>query len=108
MAIQLSYGVMWSKNIESKLDYWLSKNLSLVGKFQICSKILVATHVNYSSCWVPSQACYNKLEKILRDFLWCNYYDKKGFHRVAWEFYYLPREVGRLGIFYYKCQGISL
>ena len=96
------------QKVESNLDYWLSKKLSLVGKFQICSKVLVATHVYYSSCWVPSQACYNKLEKLLWDFLWCNSFDKKGFHKVAWEFFSLLREVGGMGILDCKCQCISL
>jgi len=77
---------LWSyviQNIESKLDYWLSKKLSLANKFQICSKILATTHIDYSSCWVPSQACYNKLQKLLWDFIWCNYSNKKGFHIIA-------------------------
>ena len=91
---------LWSyvvQKVESKLDYWLYKKLSLVNKFQICSKVLVATHVYYSSCWVPSQACYNKLEKLLQDFHWYNSSDKKGFHIVAWEFFVSLERLGEWG-----------
>jgi hypothetical protein len=55
--------------IEKKLQYWICKPLSLAGKFQICLKVLAATHVYYSSCWAPSKASYLKLECLLRDFL---------------------------------------
>lgn len=58
---------LWSyvvQKMEIKLKYYLTKKLSLVGKFQICFKFLVETHVYYSCCWVLSQASYNKLEKF--------------------------------------------
>ena len=50
--------------ITKNFDYWITKPLSLVGKFQICSKIPVATHVYYSSCWAPSRASYLKMEHL--------------------------------------------
>ena len=86
----------------------MPKKLSLDGKFQIYSKVLVATHVYYSSCWVPSQAYYNKMEKMLRDFLWSNSFDKVGLHKVGWDICFLPKEVGGMGMLDYKRQGISL
>lgn len=51
--------------IIKKLDFWLTKPLSLVNFFWIFSKVLVATHVYYSSNWAPSKASYMKLEKLL-------------------------------------------
>ena len=57
---------MW---IEKKLEYWITKPLSLVGEFQICCKVLAAIHVYYSSYWAPSKVSYLKLEHLLRDFL---------------------------------------
>lgn len=65
-----------------KLTFWVTKPLSLVGKFQICSKILVVAHVYYSSCWTASKASYLKLEKLLKDFLWASSEEHRGFHRV--------------------------
>lgn len=54
--------------LEAKLSYWVTKHLSMVGKFQLCSKVLVFTHVYFSSYWTPSLACYKKLEILLRNF----------------------------------------
>ena len=84
--------------IAKKLDYWLTKPLSLAGKFQIFSKVLMATNVYYSSCWAPSKASYQKLERLLKDFLLAFRADHHGFHKVAWDFYCLQKEFGGLGL----------
>ena len=84
--------------IEKKLDYWLTKPLSLAGKFQICSMVLVATHVYYSSYWAPSKASYLKLEHFLHDFLWAFGSNHHGLYRVAWDSFCLPKESGGLGL----------
>lgn len=85
-AFQASPAELWQvvlARVEKKLACWITKPLSLAGKFQICSKVLAATHVYYSSCWAPSKAAYNKLEKLLRDFIWASSNTYHGFHRVA-------------------------
>lgn len=84
------------------LAHWSSKKISLIGKYQICSKVLASTHVYYSSCWTPFKSCYKKLEKLLRDILWAKDVIEKGFHRVAWEIYYLPKSYGEMGLFDYQ------
>lgn len=86
----------------------MSKNLSLAGKFQIYFKVLASIHIYYSSYWVPSQAYYNKLEKILWVFVWGSSSNHKGFHRLAWEFYTLPKEYGGMGLINYKRYGVAL
>lgn len=110
-AFQASPAQLWNyvvHKVEKKLSYWTTKKLSLVGKFQICSKVLASTHVYYSSCWVPSKACYQKLNKLLRDFLWASDVQKRGFHRVAQDTYYLPQIAGGMGLFDYNFQGVAL
>lgn len=94
--------------IAKKLDYWLTKPLSLVGKFQICSKVLAAMHLFYSSCWAPSEASYLKLVRLLHDFLWDFGFDHHGFYRVAWDFCCLPKEFGGLGLLSTQKQGLTL
>lgn len=94
--------------VEKKLEYWMPKKLSLARKFQIYSKVLATTHVYYSSCWDPSKACYNKLDKLLKQFFWSSSLEKRGFHGVAWEFCCLPKECGGMGLFDCKRQGVAL
>ncbi|XP_059064547.1 uncharacterized protein LOC131856688 [Cryptomeria japonica] len=110
-AFQASPMELWQvvlARVEKKLAYWITKPLSLAGKFQICSKVLAATHVYYSSCWAPSKAAYSKLEKLLQDFLWASSDTHHGFHRVAWDFCCLPRDSGGLGLLSTQRQGIAL
>lgn len=110
-AFQASPTQLWSfvvQKVEKKLSYWATKKLSLAGKFHICSKILASTHVYYSSCWVPSKNCYQKLDRLLRDFIWASNVNKRGFHRVAWEICYLPHSAGGMGLFNYQFQGYAL
>lgn len=110
-AFQASPTLLWAnvvQKIEKKLDYWFTKKLSLASKFQICSKVLSATHIYYSSCWVPSKNCYKKFERLLKDFLWSNSHEKRGFHQVAWEHCCLPRASGGMGMPDCNRQGIAL
>lgn len=88
--------------MEKKLEYWTSKKLSLACKFQIFSKVLVSNHVYYSLFWVPSQTCYDKLEKLLSNFIWANKSKRKGFHGVAWDVCFLPREVRGMNLLDHK------
>lgn len=94
--------------IEKKLQYWITKPLSLVGKSQVCSKVLATTHVHYYSCWASSKASYLNLEKLLCDFLWASRVDSHEFHKVAWEYYWLTKDAGGLGLISTKKHGTSL
>lgn len=96
------------QKVEKNIDSWSSKRLSLAGKFQICSKVLALTHVYYSSCWVSSKTCYQKLNRLLRDFIWASDAHKRGFHRVAWDVCCLPRAVEGMGMFNSHFQGFAL
>ncbi|KAH9294882.1 hypothetical protein KI387_038470 [Taxus chinensis] len=96
------------QRVEKKISFWLTKHLSLAGKFQVCSKVLAATHVYYSSCWAPSKAAYHRLEKILREFLWANSEGNHGFHRVAWDVCCTPKNTGGLGLINIQLQGVAL
>lgn len=55
-------------------------------------------HVYYSSCWAPSKSSYNKLDKLLQDFIWPSDTKKHGFHRDSQDFFYLPKYSSSLGL----------
>ena len=46
---------------------------------------------------LPSEVC-KKLDKIYRDFLWGDTFDKKKMHLVNWDTMCLPKNLGGLGI----------
>lgn len=66
--------------------------------FIFAPKNFTATHVYYSSCWVPSKASYLKIKKLLHEFLWASCDGNHDFHHVSWDFCCLPHDVGGLGI----------
>lgn len=94
--------------IERNLAYWITKPLSLAGKFQVFSKVLAATHVYYSSCWAPSKASYMKFERLMWSFLQASRSDHHGFHRVAWEYCCLPKKSRGIGLISTQNQGLAL
>lgn len=96
------------QKVENKLSYWMTKKLSLAGRFQICFKVLASTYVYYSSCWFPSKNCYKTLEKLLKAFLLSNTEGKKGFHRVAYEKCCIPKSFSGMGLFDFQRQDFAL
>lgn len=96
------------QKVKKNFDYWMTKKLSLAGKFQNFSKVLASIHVHYSSCWVLYVNCYKKLEKLLWDFLWASSSNRNGFHRVSWDIYFSARPSRWICIFYFHMQGIAL
>lgn len=82
-AFQGSPAQLWNfvvQKVQKKLNYWMTKNLSLVGKFQIYSIMLASTHIYYSSCSDPSLNYYKNIDKLLQDFIWASNLDRKDFH----------------------------
>ena len=52
---------MWKwflNRLKEKLFNWNNRFLSLAGKIQVANKIFIASHVYYSSCWMPSKRKY--------------------------------------------------
>lgn len=69
LGVTLSDMWTWYLNrVKSKLFNWGNKFLSLAGKIQVANKIFLATHVYYSSSWMPSNKGYEELIKIIRRF----------------------------------------
>lgn len=56
LGVSLSEMWAWFLNkIKCKLFNFGNKFLSLARKIQVANKILIASHVYYSSCWMPSK-----------------------------------------------------
>jgi len=98
------YGVEGGKTIEK----WITKPLSFIQKFQICTKVLVVTHVHYYSYSVSPKVPYSNLEKTLINFLWANIDKSKGFHTIHSKLHYTPWEFSGLGIIKTHLQSQSM
>jgi len=57
---------------------------------------------------VPAKSCYNRLDRLLKDFIWASDAHKRGFHQVAWDSCCMTRSNGGMGMFNYEKQGIAL
>lgn len=96
--IGVSLSDMWNwylNRLKNKLFNWRNTFLSLAGKIQVTNKIFLATHIYYSSCWMPSKKGYEDLIKIIHRFIWAkwdhNLYPLHGFNvsklntKVSWD-----------------------
>ena len=102
---------MWEwmfNKINGKHMRWQTHSLSLVGRVQVVQKVLSSHHIFFASAWLFTKTRFGMLEKILKDFLWSDGLGSKKRHCVKWDWYYLPKQLGGLGIKDIKTQGIAL
>jgi len=69
-----------------------------VGKLTIIYRILQISHIDYVSCWVPSQSHFDRFENILRTFLWSKYGGDHALEMVSWDVGNFPNEEGGSGL----------
>ena len=109
--IGVSLSNMWRwylDRVRNKLHNWGNKFLSLAGKIQVANKIFLATHVYFSSCWMPSKKGYEDLVKIIRQFLWAKWDGTRGFISTSWAHCIQPKNKGGLGLIDPRTQGFCL
>lgn len=87
---------------------WENKFLSMVGKIQVINRIFLASHVYYSSCWMPSKKAYDDFIKLVRHFIWSNWSGNAGFKCTFGLNCIQPKAKGGLGILDPKTQGVCL
>lgn len=110
-AISPSLKDMWQwvrTKIEKKLNRWDNKYLSLVGRMQVCQKILSSYNIYYSSVWMFSNYQILEIQKTIRNFLWSNGKGKNKMHFVKWEWCHKDKSLGGLGLKDLRLQGIAL
>ena len=59
------YGRIEKNNLK-----WQTHQLSLAGKIQVVQKVLASHNINFFLTWSFSYYQMNKIDKILRDYLW--------------------------------------
>ncbi|CAL1375754.1 unnamed protein product [Linum trigynum] len=93
--------VIWNKvidKVEGRLAGWMGKYLSFGGRVTLCVSVLAA-QVNYLlSLFKAPAAVLDKLDRLLREFIWSGTGEVNKLHLVAWDRCKLPRSLGGLGI----------
>lgn len=86
------------ERVSSRLSGWKGRLLSFAGRVTLTKAVLTSIPVHSMSSIKLSVSTLNKLEQILRRFLWEGTMDKKSQHLVVWEKVCRPKAEGGLGI----------
>lgn len=71
-------------------------------------KVLSSHAIYYASTWLLCNYQVNKLERILRDFLWLDGQGNKKRHNASWDWCCTLKERGGLGLRDLKTHGIAI
>ncbi|GJW60131.1 uncharacterized protein Tco_0109466 [Tanacetum coccineum] len=86
------------EKLESRVNDWRNKFLSLAGRMQLVRSVLSSMHIYWASVFILPVQIISDLEQLMRGFLWCQGEMKKGKAKVAWDSVCLPLKEGGLGI----------
>ena len=86
------------EKLESRVNDWRNKFLSLAGRLQLVRSVLSSMHLYWASVFILPTRIIHDLEQLMRAFLWCQGEMKRGKAKVAWEAVCKPRQEGGLGI----------
>nr|XP_043619780.1 uncharacterized protein LOC122591584 [Erigeron canadensis] len=86
------------ERVRNRVLDWKNKFLSFAGRLQIVQSVLSSMHVYWASVFILPAKVIQKIEKIMRGFLWSQGTLQKGKAKVAWEVVCLPKTKGGLGI----------
>ncbi|GKD35033.1 hypothetical protein Tco_1250542 [Tanacetum coccineum] len=86
------------EKVESRLNDWKNKSLSIAGRLQLVQSVIASMHVFWASVFILPSRILLEIEQLMRGFLWCNGGMSRGKSKVAWEVVCLPKDEGGLGI----------
>ncbi|XP_076896767.1 putative mitochondrial protein AtMg00310 [Bidens hawaiensis] len=84
--------------VEKRLASWKSKLLSIGGRVTLMRSVLENLPIYYFSLFKAPSAVIEKVEGIMRRFLWVGSSEEKKINWVAWERVVRPRKIGGLGL----------
>ncbi|GJS44918.1 putative reverse transcriptase domain, reverse transcriptase zinc-binding domain protein [Tanacetum coccineum] len=67
--------------LESRVNDWRNKFLSLAGRLQLIRSVLSSMHIYWASVFILPSRIVHDLEQLMRGFLWCQGEMKKGKQR---------------------------
>ena len=99
---------MLVEKVRNRIGNWKNKSLSSAGRLQLISSVLFSLQGYWASMFTLPVSVIDKLERIMRGFLWCQGDLKAGKAKVAWVDICLPKTEGGLGIRWLSEWNISL
>lgn len=94
--------------IDKKLAKWNRNFLSLVGRYQVCQKILSSFNIYFYSTWLFCNYQFNHIMKQIRNFLWSDGKGNRKYHVVKWDWCVMNKSRGGMGLKDLKIQDIAL
>ncbi|KAF5753621.1 putative RNA-directed DNA polymerase [Helianthus annuus] len=91
----------WEANVEvfkRRLSRWKATIMSIAGRLTLISSVLESLPSYYFALYKAPKTVIDKLEAIMRRFLWGGSEDRNKIHWVAWEEVTKPKDEGGLGI----------
>ena len=85
-------------SILNRIKGWTVKHLSFAGRLQLIKSVLNSLHVYWSSLLILPKKIINRVEQVMRDFLWKGQNQQQGSSKVAWKEVTSPLKEGGLGI----------
>ena len=90
------------EKVQSKLSDWKTKLLPRVGKLVLAKIAATPIAEYYMQCHdLPIEVC-DRIDKMVRDFMWGSTEGKNRMHMVNWNIVSLPKELGNLGLYSMK------
>ncbi|KAA0062333.1 putative reverse transcriptase [Cucumis melo var. makuwa] len=86
------------QRITSRIRSWFARVFSFAGRLQLIRYVLRSLQVFWASVFVLPAYVHNKVDKILRSYLWRDKEEGRGGVKVAWVEVCLPFEEGGLAI----------
>nr|GEV88810.1 hypothetical protein [Tanacetum cinerariifolium] len=96
------------EKLESWVNDWRNKFLSLAGRLQLIRFVLSSMHIYWASIFILLFCIVHDLEQLMHGFLWCQGEMNKRKAKVAWESVCLLKHEGGLGIRRIKDYNIAL
>ncbi|KAJ0656010.1 putative reverse transcriptase zinc-binding domain-containing protein [Helianthus annuus] len=84
--------------IQNRLCSWKSKLLSIGGRLTLLKAVLASLPVYYLSIYKAPATVIDKIEKMMRKFLWVGCKEGRGMHWVCWDIVTKPKKEGGLGV----------
>ncbi|GJS03905.1 hypothetical protein Tco_0320413 [Tanacetum coccineum] len=71
------------EKVESRLNDWKNKSLSIAGRLQLVQSVIASMHVFWASIFILPSRILLEIEQLMRGFLWCNGGMSRGKSKVA-------------------------
>ena len=86
------------ERLVARIRGWTVRSLSFAGRLQLIRSIVNGIHCYWSNHTLLPKAIVNRIEQMIRNFLWQGNNMGKGVAKVAWKIVVKPCNEGGLGI----------